>query len=518
MKIVTVQEMLAIEKSADAAGLSYDRMMRNAGKGIALWVYRHVCLERGVVGLVGSGNNGGDTVIALTELANRGVRTQAFLVKKRQDDLLIDEYINSGGCVIDISQNQHFDYFQAVFVPGVVILDGVLGTGVKLPIRGQLHDVMGNIHKWVQNRSGAFIIAVDCPSGLDCDTGEVSDVTIKSNVTLCMAAMKQGLLRHPGRAYAGDLLIVDIGIAQLTEHISQQLPEMIDRKLLAANLPDRPEIGHKGTFGTCLVVSGTAAYTGAAYLTGKAAYRAGCGLVHVASLQSVHGSLSGQLIEAVWTELPDIAGAYDPKGIVLLQNGLKKAESLILGPGWGLRKETAAFLLELLPIIPKELPTLFDADGLKLLSRFDHWWELLPNHTILTPHPGEMSVLTGLDISKIQSNRWGIAQEYAQRWGVVLLLKGAVTVIATPAGKLFVNPISNPALATAGSGDVLSGVIGGLLAQGMSCQKAAVAGTWLHTQAGVIAHNKFGSDISVTARDILSFLSEAFLNAKEADF
>lgn len=518
MKIVSVKQMQTIEKAADAAGLSYEKMMLNAGRGIAEWVYQRLNLMKGVIGLVGSGNNGGDTLIALSELSKRGARTFAFLAKQRHDDPLIEDYALSGGVLIDLSQNGGMDRLKAALSPGVVILDGILGTGLKLPIRGDLHDVMGHIQNLIKNCPDTLLIAIDCPSGVDCDSGEVSDVTFSAKDTLCMAAIKQGLLKHPAMSTAGNLHLIDIGLAETSVSSMNELPEMIDLRFIKENLPTRPDTGHKGTFGTCLVVAGSAAYTGAAFLTGNAAYRSGCGLVNIGTISSVHKSLSGKLIEAIWTVLPDVDGSYEPRGVDLLRDTLTKTQSLVVGPGWGVHGQNEMFLRKLLGAIPKGLPALFDADGLKLLSRLDHWWGLLPTHSILTPHPGEMSILTGLDIREIQANRWAIAVEYAKLWGVVVLLKGAVTVIGTPKGELYVNPVSDSALATAGSGDVLSGVIGGLMAQGVMVEEAAVIGAWLHAQAGIAARKNIGTDISVTATDILNSIGKAFIKAIEAGF
>jgi ADP-dependent NAD(P)H-hydrate dehydratase / NAD(P)H-hydrate epimerase len=516
MKIVTVEQMQAIERSADAGGLSYENMMHNAGRGIANWVYQHIYDWQSVIGLVGSGNNGGDTIIALNNLARRGIRTIAFLVKDRGDDPLLEDYRLRGGAVVDLSENENFEVFQAALVPGTVVLDGILGTGLTLPLRGSLQEVMANIHKRLEKRLDLLIIAVDCPSGVDCDTGEVSEVTVRADHTLTMAAMKQGLLRHPARAYAGDLHYIAIGIEDLSKHLSADLPTMIDQDVIMANFPQRPDSGHKGTFGICLVLAGSASYTGAAYLTGKSAYRSGCGLVNMAAIRDVHHSLSGRLIEAVWTLLPDLFGAYDPKGVEILRDSMPKADAMVIGPGWGLSDQNAVFLDALLPTIPSNLPTLIDADGLKLLNQLKRWWALLPEKTVLTPHPGEMSVLTGLEIDQIQSNRWEIARHYAELWNVVLVLKGAVTVVAAPGEAIHINPISDAALATAGSGDVLSGVIGGLMAQGVSAHAASVLGVFFHGQAGVLAKCRLGTDLSVTALDILECLPDAIVKAKEA--
>lgn len=518
MKIVSVDQMLAIEQAADATGTSYETMMENAGRGIADWIFQHMVLNKGVVGLVGSGNNGGDTIIALTWLAKWGIRTIAFLAKQRVNDPLIEKYLVHGGAVVDISQNTNQDILRAALIPEAVVLDGILGTGFRLPLRGLLLDVMVNIRKQLENRLDLLVIAVDCPSGVDCDTGEVSDVTFPASHTLTMAAMKQGLLAHPARSFAGELHHIDIGIGDPVTYIDEKLPLLVDDALISGLFPARPDSGHKGSFGTCLVIAGSSPFTGAAYLTGKAAYRAGSGLVHMAAIPEVHRNLSGRLIEAVWTILPENAGGFDLRGITALQNALSTVDAIVIGPGLGQNDQNLAFLGELLISLPKTTPLVIDADALKLLVGLGQWWAMLPDQVVLTPHPGEMSVLTGLGIPDIQRNRWSIAMDYAQRWHVNLVLKGAVTVIASPGEELYVNPASDSALATAGSGDVLTGLIGGLLTQGMSPQQASVLGIWIHATAGKLARGVLGTDISVTALDILECLTAAIVKAKEAGF
>jgi len=517
MKIVSVKQIQDIEKSADSKGISYAQMMHNAGHGLAAWILDNCQILNGVIGLIGSGNNGGDTLIALTHLLMHGIRTMAFLVKKRNNDPLIEAFIDEGGEVVDISSNQTFDIMKTALIPGTILLDGVLGTGLRLPLREKLRNIMGNIYNLVENCPETLKIAVDCPSGVDCDTGEVSDVTIPADHTLTMAAVKQGLLKHPARSYVGDLhcIDIDIGIGDPFEHLPVNYLEMIDKDFVTKNLPSRPDDGHKGTFGTCLVLAGSESYTGAAYLAGKAAYLAGSGLVRIGTQESVKNCIAGELIEAVWTTLPMKNKSYHPDGVKILINDLQTADSLIIGPGWGISDTNASFLLKLLNVVPKEMPTLIDADGLKLLKHIENWSVLLPEHVVLTPHPGEMSVLTGLDVGTIQSNRWEITMEYASRWDVTLVLKGAMTVVASPTKDIFINPISDSALATAGSGDVLSGIIGGLLGQGIPTLQAAAMGVWLHAQAGVAARKKLGTEISVTAKDILECVYVGFKNANK---
>jgi NAD(P)H-hydrate epimerase len=516
MKIVSVEQMRTIEKEADARGLSYRTMMENAGRRIADWVLQNLDVQKGVIGLIGSGNNGGDTIIALTWLAKWGIRTFAFLAKQREGDILLDEYRLHGGTVVDISKNENLDIFKAALTKNVIVLDGFLGTGFKLPLKGGLYNVMRNIHKLLKNRLDLLTIAVDCPSGVDCDTGETSESTLSAEHTLSLAAIKKGLLAHPARSFAGKLHLIDIGTGDPTVYIHEDLPVMIGTSLIESIFPERPDNGHKGTFGTCLVIAGSSSFVGAAYLTGKAAYRAGCGLVHMGVVRDVYNALAGKLIESVWTILPDIDGRFDPEHFSNLGSALENANAVVIGPGWGVCEINTIFLEKFLRSYSYSAPLLIDADALKLLINFDKWWTLLPDHVVLTPHPGEMSVLTGLTTSEIQANRWQIAREYADLWQVNLVLKGAMTVVAIPNHQTYINPVSEPALATAGSGDVLSGVIGGLTAQGLSPEHASILGVWLHSNAGEIAKAHYKTDMSVTALDVLYFLPDAIVKAKEA--
>lgn len=517
MKIVSVEQMIKVERAANQSGISYGAMMEKAGMGVADWVYSHLEYRRGVVGLVGSGNNGGDTLIALTGLAARGLRTLAFLVRPREADSLVEKYLSSGGAVVDLTEARNLALFKASLGSGTVLLDGMLGTGFHLPLRGALLEVMTDVQRIVQQVEDVQVIAVDCPSGVDCDTGAVSEACLAASHTLTMAAVKQGLLKPPANSFTGAIDLVDIGIGEIEPYLGETLPEMIDSTAARERLPERPASGHKGTFGTALILAGSRPYTGAAYLAGKAAYLAGCGLVNLATLSEVQQSLSGRLIEAVWTLLPGLADGYgyDPKGVRIAVEALNKADSLALGPGWGLDAGNQAFLAALLSLIERDLPTVFDADGLKLLAEIPDWWQKIPEHTILTPHPGEMAILTGRSISEIQNDRWELARHYAKEWGVTLVLKGALTAIGTSEGNLFISPVSDSALGTAGSGDVLTGILGGLLAQGVSAQNAAVLGVWLHGLAGQAAHAALGGPESVTALDILNAIPKALAATKK---
>jgi NAD(P)H-hydrate epimerase len=372
------------------------------------------------------------------------------------------------------------------------------------------------------------VVAVDCPSGVDCDSGQAAAECIPAKLTVTMAAMKRGLLRFPAYNLVGRLQTVGIGLKEnppmpdAWERIKRIVP---GREWVAQQLPDRPFEAHKGTFGTVLVIAGSTNYTGAALLAGLAAYRVGAGLVTMAVPEPVYYALAGQMPEATWLILPDEMGVIAQTAWHVVMDYLIRATGLLVGPGFGLEDTTRGFLSNLLAqraaskrvgmsLVPTTEPakkssqtglppTVIDADGLKLLANIPEWNKKLPPETILTPHPGEMSILTGLSIAEIQNDRVTIAERYAQEWGHVVILKGAFSVVASPDGNTAIIPVATSALARAGTGDVLAGLIVGLRAQGVDAWHAATCGAWIHAEAGLQAAERLGSTASVLAGDVL---------------
>ncbi|MDK2981444.1 MAG: ADP-dependent NAD(P)H-hydrate dehydratase / NAD(P)H-hydrate epimerase [Chloroflexota bacterium] len=524
MKRVSVAQMKALESQADAGGLSYEQMMADAGLALAEAVHRRYFRRpsRRVLGLVGSGNNGGDCLIALSHLAEWGWQTQAYLVKERgADDAPLKDYIEAGGECIVISDDPQLKSLLAAAGQADLILDGVLGTGIKLPLRGEVQRVLASLKKY---QDLPPVAAVDCPSGVDCDSGRAAEACLPAELTVCMAAVKAGLLEQPALSLCGEILTVGIGLPDDLPAWKDVEVEVMDAASAAANLPQRPADSHKGTFGTCMIAAGSVNYCGAALLASRAAYRMGAGLVRTAVPGAIYDTLAGQLAEATWLMLPHTLGAITGGAAKVVRANLERVKALLLGPGWGLAVETRQFLENLLlsdgngkagaqmgfnisgkgtKAEHQNLPPLvIDADGLKLLAEIDNWHAHISG-AVLTPHPGEMAVLSGLSVSEIQQSREAVAREYAQRWGQVLVLKGATTVIASPAGQVTIIPVASSALASAGTGDVLAGMITGLLAQGLTPYKAATTATWLHARAGVLTAQRLGSEASVMAGDVI---------------
>jgi NAD(P)H-hydrate epimerase len=321
---------------------------------------------------------------------------------------------------------------------------------------------------------------------MDTDTGEIPAEMLKANLTVCMAAVKRGMLRMPAFDHPGELVVADIGLEPDLPEWVKMNRYVIDEEIARNAVPQRPPGAHKGTFGTAFIVAGSHRFPGAALLAGEAAYRSGAGLVTIGTAESIQPSLAGHLREATWLPLPDASGWIAHSAAEIVRAGLDdRVTACLLGPGFGQQKTTQDFLNALLnPELP---PLTIDADALKLLSRIDNWQQRLPTDTVLTPHPGEMAILSGLATDEIQNNRTEIAERFSKQWNVVLVLKGAFTVVAAPDGRSATLPLATPALARAGTGDVLAGLICGLRAQGVTAFEAACTAVWLHGQAGLRA-------------------------------
>lgn len=525
-KLVTVSEMREIEAEANAKGWTYAQMMERAGTGVAQLVHSLYGYEENLqaLALVGSGNNGGDALVALHWLAKAGWKVLAYLVRPRPaGDPLVEKVLNGGGEIALAWEDPSFARLNAWLEGSTVLIDGVLGTGIRLPLQEEVARVLAHV-KNLPNRPPC--VAVDCPSGVDCDSGEAAPECIPAEITACMAGVKIGLLKYPAFSLVGEIQVIEIGLPSGLSSWEGVQREVIDEEWVSARLPVRPVEGHKGTFGTAMICGGCLSYSGAPMLAAEGAGRSGVGLVQVAVPASVHAMIAGSNWNVTWVPLPEEKGFIAAEAASVLFKSLQRTTALLIGPGFGLEPDTQKFLQRILEAnekIPEERPMGFlsskdlsarkssnrslpplilDADGLKLLSQIENWQTLLPPNSILTPHPGEMAVLTGLSTSQIQANRINTALEFAQKWNQIVVLKGAFTVIAAPDGRLGYIPIATNALAHGGTGDVLAGIITALRAQGMDSFEAACAGAWIHAQAGLIAAQETGHPASVQATDV----------------
>lgn len=508
-RIVTVAEMQRLERNADAAGHSYATMMEIAGRAVAeaiLARYGRVsCLI-----LVGPGNNGGDGLVCARHLHDAGAAVRVYLWKRATDPA--HDYQGHFAALLErrvpathADDDPNF-FTLGEWLDGSIVVDALLGTGANRPIQGQLAMLLDRVNGAL-GETAFPIVAVDCASGLDCDTGALDPHTLTPDLTVTFAYAKVGHYLFPGAAAVGELCVADIGIdPRLAAEVKTFA---IDAEFVRGKLPGRPQNSHKGAFGKVMMAVGSEAYPGAATLASAAAGRGGAGLVTVAAIRSVWALVAARLAEPTYVLLPDAPG---PNGAVIAGSAaavigdvLAGYRSLVLGCGLGATTETRAFVAGLLA---HPLPaTVIDADGLNCLVALDAWQGLLPAHCVLTPHPAEMARLCHLSVEQVTANRWALAREKAADWRCVVLLKGPYTVIADPTGHLAVLPVATAALATAGSGDVLAGVIGGLLAQGLAPFEAACVGAWLHGMAGLQCAATFGA-AGVIAGDLLPVLPQ----------
>jgi NAD(P)H-hydrate epimerase len=537
IKIYTVAEMVAAEKAADAAGHSYAQMMETAGRRVAdAVVQRHDVTERQVLVLVGPGNNGGDGLVAGRYLAEAGAVVAFYLVKPRDvaDDENLARVEEMGLEVLLADYDQRFRVLRHRLRVTDIIVDALLGTGVTRPIEGQLAAILEQVGAAIAERGRAaapgqppllsvaappaapddapawdderpprpVVVAVDCPSGLNCDSGALDPLAISADLTVTFAGPKRGHFRFPGAAACGELVVADIDIGPELPAVSGVALELATPDLARALLPPRPRDGHKGTFGTALIAAGSIRYWGAPALAARGAFRAGAGLVTLAVPQRLRPALAGQFPEATYPAITDT----DTLGVAtanLLLSSPASYGALLVGPGLG---EAASFMGALLDGLRSPAdgatapPLIVDADGLNLLAQMPDWPSRLPPNTILTPHPGEMARLVGRPLPAVRDEeRVALARECAAAWGHVVLLKGAYTVVAAPPesgsgeGRATLLPFANPLLAVGGSGDVLSGIIVGLLAQGAKPYEAAVLGGYLHGAAGQLAADYWGN-------------------------
>jgi len=538
-KIVSVEQMRGIERAADAGGLTYAMMMENAGRSVAQHVLHRIpeIAGRRVAILVGAGNNGGDGLVVGHYLAEAGAQVAAYLLKERSgDDANLTRLQGHGALIAVAGGDQRERVLRNLMSSADVVVDALLGTGFLLPLEGAAKEMLATAGTVLASReSRPFIVAVDCPSGLDCDTGDAAPEALPADLTVTLAAAKPGLFAPSGARLVGDLVLGDIGLPEEFPELSKAEVDVAQKPMLRAWRVPRPRDAHKGTFGRVIIIAGSVNYPGAAALAGEAAYRVGAGLVTLAVPSLIQGMLVPQIPEATWLLLPHEMGAISEPAAAVLEPELGKCQAILIGPGFGQDPVTADFLGRLLhgsnlgkqgmgfvhPGVAAHSasaalpPCIVDADGLKLLAKLDHWPSLLPERSVLTPHPGEMAVLTGLTTEEVQRNRLTLARQTAATWRHVVVLKGAYTVVADPNGACAILPFATPALARAGTGDVLAGAIAGLVAQGLDPWRAAVMGGFLHARAGEVAAEALEGTASVIAGDVLAGLPSALaeLNA-----
>jgi NAD(P)H-hydrate epimerase len=503
VKLVTAAEMRGIEHAAGETGLDIPTLIERAGRAVDEVVQAMVPAGPVAV-LAGPGNNGADGLTAARRMLGRGEQVRVYTFRRRD----LGSYI---GPAVAAESDADAHALRRLLDDCSVVVDALLGTGQSRPVEGPLARILETISEDQFARLSR--LAVDVPTGIDADSGRVLGVAFRTDVTVCMGFPKRGSVIYPGAEYSGRLEIrslgIDPGLAGSVQ-VNINGDDEIHRLL-----PQRPPDGNKGSSGRLLSIGGSSDFVGAPSLVAVAAYRTGAGLVESAIPASIRDAVSSHGLEPVYRLLPEARGKLAPEAATVLAEAAKRARAVVVGPGMGLSDSTVELMRRLQPELleAQARAVLIDADGLNALARLDRWWETkLPR--VLTPHPGEMARLTGKSIAEIQSDRIGAAREHAARWNSVVVLKGAGTVVARPDGETVVNTTGGPNLATAGTGDVLSGIIGGLLAQGCSPYDAATAGVYIHGRAGDIVRARLGN-VGTVASDLLDVIAAARLSLEE---
>ena len=509
MKLVTSAQMREIDRETiENRGIPGPQLMENAGRGIAEAILTDLIAvpqESKVVVFCGKGNNGGDGYVIGRYLHEEGVQV-AFYFIGPIDKLSPDAKLNfdrAAGLDIELNEVKQVSDLPSELDANFIV-DAVFGTGFE----GEAKGLAGEIIEYM-NLQDVEIISVDMPSGLNADTGQFEGPVVQADYTFTLALPKYGLYISPGRELSGTVATIPIGIPDNVVDMFSHGSELITPEMVSGGLPVRPPDAHKGIFGKLLILAGSTGLTGAATMTAEAANRTGCGLTKVGCPASVQPVLATKLTEVMTVPFPDVAkkGVFALRGLGEIKKLIEQHDAVVIGPGMGTHHETRDLVQRLVAQLEK--PTIIDADGLNNLAGKTEILKNSPAPIVITPHPGEFARLTGEAVPEDFHEKAALARKTAADLGVTLVLKGSPTLVADQSGVVYFNQTGNSGMATGGSGDVLSGMIGSLLAQGMSTTGAAVIAVFLHGLAGDVAAEAL-TERAMVAGDLIEFLPMAF--------
>lgn len=508
MRVVTAHTMQEIDKQAiKECGIPGLQLMESAGRSCVEEIVAEFGLNGRSVILAGKGNNGGDGYVIARLLGQKGWDVKVIILADREQisgdaavnlDKLPDSVVNYCTQEGQLSALYMEEIFQAD-----VTVDALLGTGLRNDVSGIYLEAID-----LMNASGRPVVSVDIPSGIHGTTGRVLGDAVRACLTVTFAFAKLGHVLYPGAEHTGRLVVADIGIPpKLMETVSGY--DFLNEDLMRPMLHRRDRQAHKGHFGHCLIIAGSTGKTGAAALSANSAVRAGSGLVTLAAAESIHTILEMKTTEAMTVPLPDSGSGYlTNSAFPAIEKLLAGKDAVAIGPGLDRRPGTFALVQNLVETVA--LPLVIDADGLNALAEDITILKRKKSYqVILTPHPGEMSRLLGTSIPDVDAIRISVAQEFARNYGVYLVLKGARTIIASPAGIAAINGSGNPGMATGGMGDVLTGIIVSLLGQGYAAWDACRLGVFIHGYAADMVAEEKG-EIGINASDVLEKLPYAY--------
>jgi NAD(P)H-hydrate epimerase len=479
-------------------------LMENAGRGAADYCAELLSGHGRVSVFAGPGNNGGDGFVLARHLINSGVAVTTYL-STSPADLKGDALTNYRALkamdapLLDLSTPANIGTVEQRLRSDGFVVDALLGTGVSREVEGHIAHIIDLI-----NNLNLPVLSLDLPSGLDANTGRPWGKTIRAKATATFGHLKRGLILHPGAELAGALRVIPLGVPGQASTAVGFDGRLLDDTFLRGKIRRRQPDSHKGTYGHLLVVAGASGKTGAAALVGQAAMRCGAGLVTLATTERAQSILESKCQEVMVEAIMERADSpLNDKILKQIGTILDGKAAVALGPGLGTAPGISAMAVKLLQMC--NVPAVVDADGVNILAKDLSGAGRINAPMILTPHPGEMARLLNKSVPHIQADRIGAARDAARWHGMVIVLKGANTVIAAPDGRAFVNPTGNPGMATGGMGDVLTGMIGAFLAQGLPPLDAALLGVFLHGRSGDWAAKRQG-EIALIAADVVGEL------------
>ncbi|MDE2886672.1 MAG: NAD(P)H-hydrate dehydratase [Gemmatimonadota bacterium] len=502
-RLVTGAQMARIDRGAMERGVSGIRLMENAGHGAARVLDDLVGGFQGkrIVALCGKGNNGGDGFVIADLAASSGASVTVFLLAA-EDQVKGDarhhlSRARKNGLEIDeILESKDLERIRPSLSNASAAVDALLGTGIRGGSRGLIAGAIETLRE-----AGCPILAVDVPSGLDADTGRADGVCAAATRTVTFGLPKIGQFRFPGRSLCGSLHCVEIGLPPAAVADEDVTCQLIAAHGGAALLPRRPPDTHKGDCGRVVILAGSTGFTGAAALSAQGALRSGAGLVQVGAPESLNDILEVKLTEAMSRPLPEVRKhrclALRARGDI--QKLVAAADCVAMGPGLGTHRETVELVRRIVHDI--RAPLVLDADGINAFAGAPENLKMRTAPTVVTPHPGEFARLTGLGREAVCSDPIGSAQTLSGEAGVIVVLKGAPTVVAVPCGRTYVNPSGNAGMASGGSGDVLTGILAALIGQGLDPESAACLGVYMHGLAGDLCAERAG-EAGMIASDI----------------
>lgn len=505
MKACTAAQMRAVDKAAFERGcVPGIVLMENAALSCIDELFKDFpdIKKKRIAVFCGKGNNGGDGLCIARHLFNRGVYVSVFLAGS-------DDYTQDAGINYDILSRMPVEItllddsaMLEYIIPSFdIVIDAIYGTGIHGIVRSPGYEIIEAINKYA-----AYVMSVDIPSGINADTGEVCGVCIKADKTVTFGAYKLGMLLYPGADFTGEIVVKGISIPQ---YIIDESPSKIyvsDKLFAKKAFPKRVNNSQKGDYGKVFIIAGSKGMTGAAYLSSLAALNTGSGLITLGIPESLNPVLESKTTEVMTYPLADNNGRLSRECIPAVLEQVKKSDAVLIGPGLG-QGDDIYYILK--AVLENSFSTvIIDADGINVLSKHIDILSAAKCNIILTPHCMEMSRLTGIGIDEIEKNRIGICSDFADRYGVTLILKGHHTLVTAPDQTQYINITGNSGLATGGSGDVLAGIILSLTGRGMSEEKAAALGVYLHGAAGDIAAEKYGEN-SMTPTNVVECISSA---------